>query len=156
MSYKVAVTVMTFIHIVLFLKKKEEKKRVKCDYHYTSSTSSSSRQCKRSSKERERTQWSSDVDYAGQILKLPFNERMQLIYRLPGGHILLNERENFVALVERKTVQHISQQEERSCSRADTCMERGKWDGTTSHTAKNLQLWAQWETLLLRLKTLPH
>lgn len=46
-------------------------------------------------------------------------EKLSLIYRFPGGNIFLNKREYFVTLVERQTVEYVSEQDERSCSRAD-------------------------------------
>lgn len=51
-----------------------------------------------------------------------FTEKLSLIYRFPGGNIFLDKREYFVTLVERQTVEHVSQQDERSCSRADAYM----------------------------------
>lgn len=55
-----------------------------------------------------------------------FTEKLSLIYRFPGGNIFLNKGEYFVALVERQTVEDVSQQDERSCSRADACVEGTK------------------------------
>lgn len=96
-------------------------------YHCTSSTSSSSRQCKKSSRETE----SADTVFKLSILRwrnttTSFTERLQLIYRFPGGNILLDKREYFVALVKRKAVQYVSQQQEGSCGRTDTYMKRVK------------------------------
>lgn len=57
-----------------------------------------------------------------------FTETLQRVYRFPGGNILLDKREYFVALVKRKAVQYVSQQQERSCGGTDTYMKRVKQD----------------------------
>lgn len=98
-----------------------------CTYHCTSSTSSSSQQYKKSSRKGEST----DTMIKWCILwwrntATACTERFLIIYRFPGGNILLDEREYFVTLVKGEAVQYISQQDERSCRRADTCMERVK------------------------------
>lgn len=63
-----------------------------------------------------------------------FSEKLSLIYRFPGGNIFLHKREDFVTLVERQTVEDVSQQDERSCGGADACVEghRVKGQGSSS------------------------
>lgn len=57
---------------------------------------------------------------AGQICR-GFTQQLEFIYRFPGGDVLFDKREDFVTQVQRKTVQHVSQQDERGRSRTDTC-----------------------------------
>lgn len=77
--------------------------------------------------------------YAGEIHKPAFTQTLRLIYRFPGGNILLHEGEDFVTLVQREAVQYISQQKERSCSRTDTYTKRVKQD---RKSLKSLQSFA--------------
>lgn len=86
-------------------------------HHCTSSTSSSSQQYKKCSRKKGRAQ-SNDV-YSTNT-GTDFTEKLSLIYRFPGGNIFLHKREYFVTLVQRQTVEYISQQDERRRSRADT------------------------------------
>lgn len=63
------------------------------------------------------------------LTNVDFTEQAQLIYRLPGRDVLFHKREYFVTEVQRKAVENVSQQDERSCGRADACVEKRKRRG---------------------------
>lgn len=93
-------------------------------YRCTSAVSNSSQPYKKSSIWGFRQK--SQIKYfcTGETLPLCFAGSLWIIYRFPGGDILLHKREYFVTLVKREAVQNISQQDEGCGSRADTCTGR--------------------------------
>lgn len=91
---------------------------------------------------------------------MDFAEKLSIIYRFPGGNIFLNKREYFVTLVERQTVEDVSQQDERSCSRADAYMKGSKGKKSSSlqvlRWSRQMSLSLNWFKAILQTQKVTH
>lgn len=122
-------------------------------YRYTSATSNSSPPCKRSSKKR-----GNKHNYVKIKPNLHLKTKIcsplyrccggKATHRLPGGNILLDKWEDLVTLVEGKAVEHISQQEEWGCGRANP------WGETHDPTYTYTYIQEMWRICLFWLKLL--